>query len=416
MKTRSTLSPTAPVSGAALAVVILTLMNLLNYLDRWIPSVVKDLFKADLKLTDVQTSLPLTGFIFIYMLTSPIFGALADRWPRKVLIAAGVGLWSLATGAAALAVGFWTFFLARALVGVGEAAYATLSPALLSDFYPPDRRNRILTLFYVAVPIGSALGFVLGGLLGQHFGWRAAFLVCGLPGIVLAGMALLIRDPGRGRYDSDAAQAPPPWPQAVRMLLKNREYLLAVGGYAAVTFASGALADWFPVFLQRHRGMSLEISGRYVGMSAALGGLGGTLIGGLVGDALKRWTHQPYLALSGWSMTLATVFGLLALRLTDTTLVIVMLFAAQFFLWFYNGPINAMIANSVPSALRARAFALSILLIHALGDAISPSIVGAASDRLGLTAAIQLVPLAMGLGALVWLYAWRVLPAQTPAA
>ena len=211
-----------------MAVFLLTMMNLLNYLDRWVPSVVKDLFKADLKLTDAQTSLPLTGFVIIYMLTSPIFGALADRWPRKVLIAAGVALWSLATGAAALAIGFWTFFLARALVGVGEAAYATLSPALLSDFYPSDRRNRILTIFYVAIPVGSALGFGLGGALGQHFGWRAAFLICGLPGIAVAAMALMIRDPGRGRFDSDAAQIPPRWPQAIQILLKNRDYMLAV--------------------------------------------------------------------------------------------------------------------------------------------------------------------------------------------
>jgi hypothetical protein len=112
-------------------------------------------------------------------------------------------------------------------------------------------------------------------------------------------------------------------------------------------------------------------------------------------------------------MVLATVFGLLALRLTNATLVVVMLFAAQFFLWFYNGPVNAILANSVPSALRARAFALSILLIHLFGDAISPSIVGAASDRYGLQMAIQLVPLAMGVGALIWLFAWRALPATT---
>ena len=410
MKANPKLPAAASPSGATFAVVILTLMNLMNYLDRWVPSVVKDLFKADLRLTDAQTSLPLAGFIIVYMLTSPIFGALADRWPRKVLIAAGVALWSLATGAAALAVGFWTFLLARALVGVGEAAYATLSPALLSDFYPSNRRNRILTIFYVAIPLGAALGFVLGGALGHRFGWRAAFLICGLPGLALAAMALAIRDPGRGRFDSDAAQAPPPWRAAIPALLRNREFVLAVAGYAAVTFASGALADWFPVFLQRHRGVSLELSGTYVGLSTVVGGLGGTLAGGLLGDALKRWTRQPYLALSGWSMALATLFGFLALRLTDPTLAVVMLFVAQFFLWFYNGPINAIIANSVPSALRARAFAFSILLIHMLGDAISPTIVGAASDRVGLPHAIQLVPIAMGLGALIWFYAWRRLP------
>lgn len=404
-------STAAVAHGAGFAVVVLTLMNLLNYIDRWIPSVVKDLFKADLQLTDFQTSLPLTGFIFVYMLTSPIFGALADRWPRKVLIAAGVALWSLATASAAFAVGFWTFLLARALVGVGEAAYATLSPALLSDFYPSDRRNRILTIFYVAIPLGSALGFVLGGLLGARFGWRAAFLICGLPGVAAAALALAIRDPGRGRFDSDATEKPPRWPEAVRLLLKNRTYVLAVAGYAAVTFASGALADWFPVFLQRYRGMSVEISGRYVGMSAVIGGLGGTLMGGLMGDVLKRWTRHPYLCLAGSSMALATIFGVLALRLSNPMVVVAMLFIAQFFLWFYNGPINAILANSVSSALRARAFALSIFAIHVLGDAISPSIVGVLSDQIGLETAIQLVPVAMGVGAAIWLFSWRKLPA-----
>jgi MFS transporter, Spinster family, sphingosine-1-phosphate transporter len=412
MKTNTSLANNSLASGAGYAVFILTMMNLLNYLDRIIPSVVKDLFKADLKLTDAQTSLPITGFVIVYMLTSPIFGALADRWSRKVLIALGVALWSLATGAAALAVGFWTFLLARAFVGIGEAAYATISPALLSDFYPPEKRNRIITIFYVAIPVGSALGFILGGFFGDSFGWRAAFLICGLPGLALAGLALTIRDPDRGRYDADASAMPPPWSQALRPLLKNREYVLAVAGYAAVTFASGALADWFPTFLQRQHAMSVKASGMYVGASAALGGLLGTALGGVFGDALKRWTRQPYLALSGGSMALTTIFAFLALRVSNTTVTIIMLFIAQFFLWFYNGPINALIANSVPSALRVRAFALSILSIHIFGDAISPSIVATASDHIGLPHAIQMVPLALGVGALIWLFAWRKLPNQ----
>jgi len=403
--------PPSPVtSGATYAIVILTMMNLLNYLDRYIPSVVKDLIKADLHLTDAETSLPMTGFILVYMIASPIFGALADRWPRKVIIAAGVAVWSCATGAAAFATGFWTFMIARAVVGVGEAAYATLSPALLSDFFPPDRRNRVLTIFYVAIPVGSALGFVLGGWLGGHYGWRAAFLICGFPGIAVALLALWIKDPGRGRFDTDSAVVPPRWPEAIRILLRNQEFVLAVAGYAAVTFASGALAEWFPTFLQRHRGMSIEASGHYVGLSAVVGGLLGTLGGGVLADYLRKWTRLPYWALSGWTMVLATVFGTLALSLPDANQAVAMLFLAQFFLWCYNGPINAILTNCVASALRVRSFALTILLIHLLGDAISPSIVGFASDFVGLERAIQVVPLTMGLGALIWLYSWRAIP------
>jgi MFS family permease len=413
MNSKPSLASDSPATGAGYAVFILTMMNLLNYLDRIIPSTVKDLFKADLKLTDAQTSLPITGFVIVYMLTSPVFGALADKWPRRIIIALGVAIWSLATGGAALAIGFWTFLLARAFVGVGEAAYATISPALLSDFYPPAKRNRIITIFYVAIPVGSALGFVLGGYFGDAFGWRAAFLICGLPGLALAGMALTIREPGRGRFDTDAAEVPPPWARALGPLLKNRAYVLAVAGYAAVTFASGALADWFPTFLQRQHALSVKASGMYVGASAALGGLLGTALGGLTADILKRWTRQPYLALSGWSMALTTVFAFLAMRVSDTSMAIFMLFVAQFFLWFYNGPINALIANSVPSTLRVRAFALSILAIHIFGDAVSPSIVAAASDHIGLAHAIQMVPIALGIGALVWLFAWRTLPNQT---
>jgi MFS family permease len=177
-----------------------------------------------------------------------------------------------------------------------------------------------------------------------------------------------------------------------------------------VTFASGALADWFAPFLQRHHGMSLKESGWYVGVSAVVGGVAGTALGGMAGDFLKRWTRQPYLALSSWSMALSTVFAIAALTVSGKTATIVMLFVAQFFLWFYNGPINALIANTVPSALRVRAFALSILAIHTFGDAISPSVVAGLSDWIGLQKAIQLVPVALGLGALIWLFAWRTLP------
>ena len=397
--------------GAWLAVWLLTGMNLLNYLDRYVPSAVKDLFQPELRLSNAQTSYPLTAFVLVYMVASPVFGSLADRWPRKVLIAGGVALWSLATGAAAFATGFFTFLLARALVGIGEAAYATLSPALLCDFFPPQRRNRILTIFYMAIPIGSALGFTLGGILGERFGWRTAFLICGLPGLVVSGLALLIKDPGRGTFDADAHLEPPRWPAALRSLGANREYVWAVAGYTAVTFASGALADWFPAFLSRHRGMTIAGAGTLVGASAVVGGFGGTIIGGRLGDRLRGRTRHPYLALSALSMGVAALMATLAVAAHGKVAVAACVVAAQFFLWFYNAPINAVLLNCVPSGLRPRAFALSILCIHLLGDAISPAIVGKISDLTGsLPLALSLAPAAMAVGAVIWAVAWRRLP------
>jgi MFS family permease len=162
--------PRAAAPGTIFALVILTSMNMLNYVDRWVPSAVKSLFKKDLDLTDAETSWPLTAFVLVYMIASPIFGALAETKNRRVLIAVGVAAWSLATAAAGLATGFWSLLAARALVGIGEAAYATLAPSLLADFFPPERRNRVFTVFYVAIPVGSALGFAVGGALGAAYG------------------------------------------------------------------------------------------------------------------------------------------------------------------------------------------------------------------------------------------------------
>ena len=306
-------APPSPAASAALAplapaatrtLLVLTAMNLLNYIDRYVPSAVKDLFKTDLGLTDAETAWPLTAFVVVYMLASPLFGALSDRVPRRVVIAAGVALWSLATAAAAFATGFWTFLFARALVGVGEAAYATLSPAWIADVYPESRRNRALTLFYVAIPLGAALGFVLGGQLGQAYGWRVAFLAVGLPGLLAALLVLRVPEAPRGGLDapegagglSTARQEAPTWGEALAVLRRTPIWCYAVGGYVLVTFASGALADWTPTFLARHRGLDLASAGSLVGTATVIGGLGGTLLGGWLGDLLRRrGVASPYL-------------------------------------------------------------------------------------------------------------------------
>lgn len=388
--------------------IILTAMNLLNYIDRYVASAVKELFRVDLHFTDTQTSIPFWAFTVVYMLTSPVFSSLADRWPRKVLIAAGVGFWSLATASAALATGFLTFLLARSLIGVGEAAYATISPALISDYYPPERRNRMLTIFYVAIPVGAALAYAIGGPVGQAYGWRAAFLIVGLPGLLAAGLVLLIREPVRGGLDQASAAVRATWREALPRLRRIAPYVVAVAGYVAVTFASGALAEWAPAFLTRSRGLSTAQSGLITGIGVGLGSLLGTLSGGLLADRLRGRTRSPYFALSGVSMGLAAVAVAIALTVHGALLIGLAIFVAQFFMWFYNGPINAIIVNAVPFELRARAVGLSILMIHMFGDAISPVIVGRISETTGnLGAGMVMIPVMMLVGALIWAYGWR---------
>ena len=399
------IAPSPPIAGASRALLALTLLNLLNYVDRYVPSAVKDLFKVDLQLTDAQTSWPLTAFVLVYMVSSPVFGSLADKWPRRKVIAFGVALWSLATAAAAMAGNFWTFLLARALVGVGEAAYATLSPAVLADFYAPERRNRALTWFYAAIPVGAAIGFAAGGYLGHHFGWRIAFVAVGLPGLLAAAWVWNLHEPPKIQAE---ITTPPSWALALRQLATNRTYVYAVAGYVAVTFASGALADWYPTFLARHRGMDLAQAGTIVGIGTVVGGLAGTLLGGYAGDWLAKRFANPYLLLSGVTMVAAAGLAIVALQVQSATAVLAAIVATQVFLWCYNGPINALIINSVPNSMVPRAFAVSILAIHLLGDAISPPIVGLIADSTGdLPLAMTVVPVTMAVGAMVWLVGCR---------
>lgn len=386
-------------------------MNLLNYIDRWVPSAVKDLFKKDLNLTDAETSLPLSAFILVYMVASPIFGTLAEKGPRKLIVAFGVAVWSLATAGAAFAEGFASLLLARSLVGVGEAAYATIAPAIISDFFPAEKRNKIFTIFYVATPVGSAIGFALGGYLGENWGWRTAFLACGLPGLLVALLALVMKDPPRGQFDA-VKESPPPWSQALKALARNRQYVLTVAGYTAVTFATGGIADWFPTFLARDRGFKMDEAGFLVGVVTVVGGLGGTILGGIVADKVKRYTRQGYLAVSGLAMIPAVVLAIVAIYVVRAPMAILgCILVAQIFLWAYNAPVNALLVNSVGPGMRARAFGLSILCIHLFGDVASPPLIGALNDEIhNLPLSLAMVPIAIAVGSLIWLIGWRTLP------
>lgn len=413
-KTKPKTTPSNPEArksppGALQAAFLLTAVNLLNYADRYVPSAVKDLYKRDLGLSDTETSLPLTAFVLVYIVASPIFSSLADRFSRKTLIATGVIIWSLATASAALATGFATLFASRALVGIGEAAYATLSPPLLSDFYPPRKRNRVLMIFSGAIPVGAAVGFSAAAWIARTYDWRTAFLCLGVPGILAALAILTIKEPPRGYFDKQQREHNVTWPKAIQALRKNGVYITTVLGYAAVMFAGGAIADWYPTYLQRERGFDIVEAGTTVGGVTLFCGFAGTLAGGWLADKFVGVVRNPYLTFSGVMMIPATLCASLTLLLPGKMAVVVCLAIGQFFAWSYNGPINALLVNSVPSNLRTRAISLSVLATHLLGDAVSPSIVGFISDHSHLSLALWAAPAALVVGTLIWLIGSRVL-------
>ena len=393
-----------------IALAILTMINFLNYIDRYVVASVFEPIKRELHFSDVQLGWVLSAFMIAYAITSPVFGRLGDLFTRKYLIAAGVTLWSFATAGAGLARSVWQMFVPRAFVGIGEASYATLAPAMLADYYEPQRRGRALAIFYAAIPAGSALGFVLGGQLAHHFGWRMAFFAVGLPGCFFALLTLTIREPARGASEvaPTAERSPPPTVLATyRMLWENSTYVFVTLGFIAYTFALGGLVGWTPAFLERYDRMTTVRANDVFGALTVAAGILGTLAGGFLGDYLLRHTKNAYLWLSGLSMLAGAPITVLALASRQPAVFLPAIFLAEFCLFLNTGPLNAVVVGCVTAEIRATAMAANILLIHALGDALSPPIIGALSDHFGLFRAAMIAPAMMVVSGGVLLYAIR---------
>ncbi|HEY0766757.1 MAG TPA: MFS transporter [Steroidobacteraceae bacterium] len=396
---------------------VLTAINLLNYLDRYlVPPLVPDL-KAAMELSDTQVGWLWPAFMLVYMLAAPVFGAWGDRGSRTRPIAIGVFIWSLATVLSGLARSYPQLLAGRALVGVGEAAYVAIAPALLADCFPASGRGRVYSVLNMAIPVGAALGYVLGGLIGHHFGWRAAFFVAGAPGMLLAAAALWLPDPARGVQDapvtanSGASAAPDGLPSALAVylnLLRRAPFMLVVLGYAAYTFGLGGLGFWMPSFLERVRGVPADEATTGFGAIVVVTGLLGTLAGGWLGDYLLRFSRQAYLWFAGVVTLLAVPFALLALSAPAPGIYYPAIVVAELLLFMSTGPINAAIVNIVSPLERASAVALSMFAIHLLGDVPSPPLIGYLSDVGSLGRAVLVVPVAIAVGGIVWLASARV--------
>jgi predicted MFS family arabinose efflux permease len=406
------------IGSASLGLAVLSFINLFNYLDRYVLSALVETLKhSELALTDANLGALMSAFLVVFTLTAPLFGTLGDTRPRPRLIAFGVALWSIATALSGFAGSYLALLAARASVGVGEAAYITIAPSLLSDYFPAKQRGRVMAIFFCAIPVGSALGYVVGGLVGGHFGWRMAFFVAGVPGLALAALCLLLRDPPRGSQDAVGSPAPvnasPPakTPAGARAtyrhLLHNVPYVYTVLGYAAYTFAMGGLAYWMPAFLERVRGIPHQQATVSFGAIVVVTGFIGTFAGGWLGDYGAKYVRQAYLWLSGAATLAAAPFAWLALTTKSSTVYLICMVAAQLLMFASTGPINAAIVNLVRPTERASAVALSVFCIHLLGDAVSPYLIGAISDVSSLGEAVKIVPVAIVISGLIWCWAAR---------
>jgi MFS family permease len=393
---------------------LLTGLNFLNYLDRFVVAAVLPRIETALSLSHAQAGSLATIFLLGYFVTSPIFGQLGDRGGRKGLIAMGVGIWSLATVASGWVESLGGLIVARAFVGVGEASYATLAPTIIDVIAPPDRRSRWLAIFYAATPIGSALGYLVGGFVEKHWGWRAAFYVAGGPGLLLALSCLAMEEPARvAKAVTDSLMA------STKRLLGRAPYVAGVLGYAAFTFALGGFSYWAPTFLEKRYGMDLAKANFVFGAVTVVSGAIGTVLGGALGDRATRKhlakASRPAsedagdaasvagnLSVCAGAAFVAAPLAVAAFLAPTPTIFFVLVFFCEVALFVTSSPINAVVLRSVPPALRASAMALCIFGIHLLGDLWSPPLVGFLADQIRIDVAMQILSVAIAGCAVIW--------------
>lgn len=375
----------AAVRNARISLGLLLAINLFNYIDRYILAAIEPRIRDALFAPDDPDSAKKIGilgsaFMISYMAIAPVFGWLGDRTRRWVIIGGGVIAWSLASGASGLADTFMMLLITRVFVGIGEAAYGPTAPTIIADLYPVERRGAVLAWFYMALPVGSALGYVVGTVVADLTNsWRWPFFAVVPAGILLGVWAFMRPEPARGLADSAVAK------RAVRFsdllqLAKTPSYVFNLAGMTAMTFAIGGISFWVRTYVNEYRGVDDEKhTGLVVGGILVASGLGATLFGGWLGDKLRSKYPGSYFAVSGIGMLVGFPFFLLMLH-TPFPWAWVFMFISIFCMFLNTGPSNTIIANVTHPAMRSTAFAASIFVIHALGDVISPPIIGAICD------------------------------------
>ena len=368
-------------------------VSLFNYIDRQVLYAVFPLLKADLRLSDAELGFLASSFMIVYMCVAPFVGYFGDRVRRPLIIGVSAVFWSVATLFSGVIRNYGQLILTRSAVGIGEAGYGTVSPSYLAEWFPKAQRGRIMALYALAIPVGSAIGYLLGGFLGQHFGWRNAFYIVAVPGMLLGIAAMFLRETPEKLERSGRVTL-----KSYAGLLKNRTYLLITFSMAIGTFTVGGLAAWMPSYFVREFGLSVARAGFLFGLVTVLAGVAGNLSGGWAADWLRKRTKRSYFIVGYLSFFLSVPFGAAAILAGSLNTCLVLMFFAEYFIFTHSGPYHAAIVETVPVNMRSMAFALTIFIIHAFGDAVSPFLVGLVSDAAGLSVAIFLAMLYLVFG------------------
>jgi MFS family permease len=388
------------------ALVLLTALNLLNYIDRSILNAVQPLVQSEFHVSDAQIGRLTTVFLIFYTLAAPFMGPLADRYSRKLIVALGAFAWSGVTLLTAFVHSYESLLIRHTLVGIGEASFVTISPTIIADLFPESVRGRVLGVFYLAIPVGFALGYPIGGYFGTHYGWRTPFYIAAGPGFLLGLLVMFLREPERGRFDSLPETRER---RSVLGLARNPAFLAATLGMAMMTFAQGGLLVWMPTFLSRMRGYTLLQANQLFGLIIAIDGTVASVLGGWLGDRLLQRTKGAYYLVSSVSMGLGIPVMAVALFSRGSAMVPGIAIAG-FLLLLNTAPLNTAVINSVGGHIRATAIAVNLFVIHFLGDAFSPWLIGKISDSSSLESGFVSTIVATALSAAILFFGMRFAP------
>jgi MFS transporter, Spinster family, sphingosine-1-phosphate transporter len=405
------------VSGARAALFLLLAINLFNYIDRQIlaalePDIRATFFSSNDVNAMTKTGLLGVAFFITYMVSAPILGFFADRISRWMIIGFAVILWSLASGGSGLAATFAILFATRIFVGIGEGGYGPAAPTILADLFPIEIRGRVMAVFYTAIPVGSALGYVIGGVIGAHFGWRWAFYLVTAPGLLLGLLCFLQRDPRVSARHLVQKNAPRNIRDYVT-LFRTRAYLINCVAQTLMTFATGGLGFWASAYL-RYRNQSADVGMTIFGLITVVAGLVSTLLGGVIADRLRSRIAGSYFWVSGIGMLLACPMFVVTLYIPFPAAWITM-FLAIFFMFLNTGPSNTALANVSLPVVRATAFAANIFIIHAFGDVQAFWLLGYIGGHTNMHVAFLFVSAIIFASGLVWLLGIKYLPADEAA-